>query len=122
MLQGLLLAWSRLIECPFVLAFLAGWSGLQPADDGIRYYSLKDPNPEPGLAWFVLNAFFLVGVVVLVTLALGVAFGSFRYWLLEKFPHNRFNGAPEDDPAITLRLTNDEPSPPHDLAPDEIQR
>jgi hypothetical protein len=77
---------------------------LQPSDDGIRYFSLKDPEPERGLAWFVLNAFFLIAVALGVTLGLGIAFGSFRLWLLERFPHNRFNGTPEDDPGETFRL------------------
>jgi hypothetical protein len=77
---------------------------LQPADDGVRFFSLKDPEPERGLAWFILNAFFLISVSLLVTLGLGIAFGSFRVWLLEKYPHNRFNGSPPDDPAETLRL------------------
>lgn len=71
----------------------------------IKYYTLKDPNPEPSLAWFVLNAFFLVAVVVGATLALGIAFGSFRVWLMSRFPNNRFNGAPPDDPVLSFRLT-----------------
>ena len=40
----------------------------------------------------------------LVALVLGIAFGAFRVWLLEKYPHNRFNGVPEDDPGETFRL------------------
>ncbi len=67
---------------------------------------LKDPEPEHGLAWFVLNAFFFVGVALVVTLGIGIAFGSFRVWLLEKFPHNRFNGTPDDDPGETFRLND----------------
>ncbi|MGH9320439.1 MAG: hypothetical protein ACRD3V_11230 [Vicinamibacteria bacterium] len=100
-----------------VLDLLARWPtalslvlSLQPVDDGIRYFSLKDPEPERGLAWFILNAFFLVGVALVATLAVGIAFGSFRYWLLEKFPNNRFNGVPEDDPAQTLRLNDTRPA------------
>ena len=77
---------------------------LQPPDDGIRFFSLKDPEPERGLAWFILNAFFLIAVSLAVTLGLGIAFGSFRVWLLEKYPHNRFNGSPPVDPAETFRL------------------
>jgi hypothetical protein len=90
-----------LARVPYALTLLFA---LQPADDGIQYFSLKDPEPERGLAWFVLNAFFLIAVALLVTLGLGIAFGSFRVWLLEKFPHNRFNGSPEDDPGETFRL------------------
>lgn len=75
------------------------------AQPAIKYYTLKDPNPEPSLAWFVLNAFFLIAVVLGVTITLGIAFGSLRVWLLSKFPNNRFNGAPADDPSLTFRLT-----------------
>ena len=80
---------------------------LQAAQPEIKFFNLKDPNPEPSLGWFILNAFFFVGVVLVVTIAIGLAFGSFRYWLLSKFPNNRFNGAPADDPAVTFRLTDD---------------
>jgi hypothetical protein len=90
-----------LARVPYGLAILFA---LQPADDGIKYFSLKDPEPERGLAWFVLNAFFLIAVALAVTLGIGIAFGSFRVWLLEKFPRNRFNGTPEDDPGETFRL------------------
>jgi hypothetical protein len=86
---------------PFALPLLFA---LQPADDGIRYFSVKDPEPEQMFARFVLNAFFFIGVTLVVTLGIGIAFGSFRVWLLEKFPHNRFNGSPEDDPGKTFRL------------------
>ncbi|HXV62663.1 MAG TPA: hypothetical protein VEK15_18330 [Vicinamibacteria bacterium] len=79
----------------------------QTAQPEIKFFNLKDPNPEPSLAWFILNAFFFVGVVLLVTIAVGFAFGSFRYWLLSKFPNNRFNGAPADDPVANFRLTDD---------------
>ncbi len=77
---------------------------LQPAEQGIRFFSLKDPEPEHGLAWFILNAFFFVAIALAVTLGIGIAFGSFRVWLLEKFPNNRFNGTPIDDPGETFRL------------------
>ena len=77
---------------------------LQPADDGVKYFWLKDPEPERNLAWFILNAFFLIAVALLVTLGIGIAFGTFRVWLLENFPNNRFNGSPEDDPGKTFRL------------------
>lgn len=77
---------------------------LQPTDDGIKYFTLRDPGPERNLAWFVLNAFFLIAVALAVTIAVGVAFGTFRVWLLEKYPNNRFNGVPEDDPGETFRL------------------
>ncbi len=88
-----------LARVPFLAAAL-----LQPADDGIRYFTLKDPNPDPSLAWFILNAFFLIAVVLAVTLGIAIAFGSFRYWLLEKYPNNRFNGAPADDLSQSFRL------------------
>lgn len=70
----------------------------------IKYYTLKDPDPEPSLAWFVLNAFFYVGIVLLVAIGIGLALGWFRFWLLEKYPKNRFNGTPEDDLTETFRL------------------
>jgi hypothetical protein len=92
-----------LARVPYALPVLFA---LQPADDGIRYFSLKDPEPEHGLAWFILNAFFLIAVALLITIGLGIAFGGFRLWLLEKFPHNRFNGVPEDDPGETFRLSD----------------
>ncbi len=79
---------------------------LQPADDGIKYFTLRDPEPERNLAWFVLNAFFLIAVALVVTVGIGIAFGTFRVWLLEKYPHNRFNGLPEDDPGETFRLND----------------
>ena len=80
----------------------------QTDQPGIKFYSLKDPNPEPSLAWFILNAFYLVGVAILVVVCLGIVFGSFRLWLLEKFPNNRFNGTEEQDVSRTFRL-NDPP-------------
>lgn len=89
-----------LARAPYAL-----WA-LQPANDGIKFFSLKDPEPERGLAWFILNAFFLIAVALAVTVGLGIAFGWFRVWLLERYPHNRFNGIPEDDPGETLRLTD----------------
>ena len=99
------------------LALLARFPALAPlllffqppaeGDGGIRYFTLKDPDPDPSLAWFILNAFFLIAVVLAVTLGIAIAFGGFRYWLLERFPNNRFNGAPADDLAQTFRL-NDE--------------
>lgn len=91
----------------FLLPLLSSLASGQPADDGIEFFSLKDPNPEPSLAWFILNAFLLVGVAIVVILVLGVAFGSLRLWLLEKFPHNRFNGTPEDEISRSFRLTDD---------------
>ena len=94
---------EALARVPHALTLLFA---LQPADDGVRFFSLKDPEPEHGLAWFILNAFVLVGVALVVTLGLGIAFGSFRVWLLEKFPHNRFNGTPDDDPGETFRLND----------------
>lgn len=84
-----------LARAPFALPILFA---LQPADDGIKYFTLRDPESERNLAWFILNAFFLIAVALGVTLAIGIALGTFRVWLLEKFPHNRFNGTPVDDP------------------------
>jgi hypothetical protein len=83
---------------------------LQPGNDGVRYFSLKDPEPQHGLAWFVLNAFFLVAVALGATTLIGIAFGGFRWWLLEKFPNNRFNGAP-DEP-FSLSFPNEDPPKP----------
>jgi hypothetical protein len=74
----------------------------------IKYYNLKDPDPEPSLAWFVLNAFAFVGVTIAIVVGLGIAFGSFRLWLLAKFPNNRFNGTEDEDVSQTFRL-NDPP-------------
>jgi len=58
----------------------------------VHFYSLRDPEPERGLAWFVLNAFLLVGIALAITIGLGIAFGAFRAWLIQKYPDNRFNG------------------------------
>ena len=79
---------------------------LQATQPEIRYFSLKDPNPEPSIAWFILNAFFFIAIALSITFAIGVAFGGFRYWLLSKFPYNRFNGADKDDLVKTFRLTD----------------
>jgi hypothetical protein len=92
---------------PFLFQALPALLASQPPGEGIRYFSLKDPDPEPSLAWFILNAFLLIGVLLLATTVLGIAFGSFRLWLLEKFPHNRFNGAPRDEVSRAFRLTDD---------------
>ena len=62
----------------------------------VHFYSLRDPEPERGLAWFILNAFLLIGVALSVTVGLGLVFGAFRTWLLEKYPENRFNGNADD--------------------------
>jgi hypothetical protein len=86
---------------------------LQPPNDGIRYFSLKDPEPEHGLAWFVLNAFFLVGVGIGAAILLGIAFGGFRLWLLEKFPRNRFNGA-SDEPFSLSPFSSEEGAKPEE--------
>ncbi len=83
---------------------------LQANQPTVKFFTLKDPDPEPSFVWFILNAFFFVGVVALVTLGLGIAFGGFRMWLLTKFPHNRLNGADEDSIVHTFRL-NDLSSP-----------
>lgn len=90
---------NLLARVPFALPILFA---LQPAGEGIRYFSVKDPEPDPARAFalFVLNAFFLIGVALVVTLGMGIAFGTFRVWLLEKYPHNRFNGSPGE----TFRL------------------
>ncbi len=92
-----------LARVPFALPILFA---LQPADEGIRYFSVKDPEPDPerAFAWLVLNAFFFIAVALAVALGLGIAFGGFRVWLLEKYPHNRFNGVPKDSPGETFRL------------------
>jgi hypothetical protein len=82
----------------------------QSANDGVRFFSLKDPEPQHGLAWFILNAFFLVAVALGATLLMGIAFGGFRLWLLEKFPRNWFNGSP-DEP-FSLSFPRDEPTKP----------
>jgi hypothetical protein len=98
---------ALLARSPFTAALLLAF---QPANDGIRYYSLKSPQTEHGLAWFVLNAFVLVGVALGATLLLGIAFGGFRLWLLNKFPNNRFNGTP-DEP-FSLSFPRDDPVKP----------
>ena len=73
----------------------------------IEYFNLKDPNPEPSFVMFILNAFFFIAVVLLVTFAIGVAFGGFRFWLLGKYPNNPLNGADKEDIAETFRLSDD---------------
>lgn len=79
---------------------------IQATQPEIRYFTLKDPDPEPSIAWFILNAFFFIAVALTITLAIGVAFGSFRFWLLEKFPYNRLNGADKEDLSHTFRLND----------------
>ncbi len=67
---------------------------LQQIDESqVEFFSLRDPEPEKGLAWFMLNAFFLAAVVAGVAVGLGIIAGAFRTWLLEKYPDNRFNGS-----------------------------
>ncbi len=85
-----------------VLAFL--WT--QTEQPVIRYFTLKNPDPQPPFVWFILNAFYFIGIVAAVTLVIGIVFGGFRFWLLSKFPNNRFNGADKDDLAKTFRLTD----------------
>ena len=48
----------------------------------------------------------MLAVLAAVTFAIGLAFGGFRFWLLSKFPYNRFNGADKDAPTETFRLTD----------------
>jgi len=79
---------------------------LQTSQPEIQYFTLKDPNPEPSYVWFILNTFFFIGILLLVAFSIGIALGGFRYWLLAKFPHNRFNGVEEDDLAQTFRLND----------------
>jgi hypothetical protein len=95
--------WGLFERIPWALGALL-WA--QTDQPGIKFYSLKDPDPEPSLAWFILNAFFFVGIVLAVVLGIGIAFGSFRLWLLERFPNNRFNGADENDVGRTFRLND----------------
>ncbi len=85
-----------------VLAFLL----VQANQPGIRYFTLKDPDPEPTYVWVILNAFFFIGVMMLVMISLGMVFGGFRYWLLAKFPNNRFNGTDEEDLLHSFRLSD----------------
>lgn len=85
-----------------LLAFI--WT--QTDQPVIRYFTLKDPDPEPSFVWVILNTFFFIGVVLAITIGIGVAFGGFRFWLLSKFPYNRFNGEDKDDLAKTFRLTD----------------
>ena len=75
----------------------------QPA---IRYFTLKNPEPEPSFVWVILNTFFFIGVALAITIAIGVAFGGFRLWLLNKFPYNWFNGADKEDLSETFRLND----------------
>lgn len=95
--------WGLLEQFPRALSLFL-WA--QTDQPGVKFYTLKNPDPEPSLAWFILNAFFFIGIVLAVVVGLGIAFGSFRLWLLEKFPNNRFNGAEEDDVGRTFRLTD----------------
>jgi hypothetical protein len=79
------------------------WAQTKPA---IQYFTLKNPDPDPSFVWFILNAFFFVGVVLSIAFGIGLAFGGFRFWLLEKFPNNWLNGSDKDDPTKTFRLTD----------------
>ena len=85
-----------------VLAFLL----LQANQPAIRYFTLKDPNPDPSYVWVILNAFFFIGVMLIVMITLGTIFGGFRYWLLTKFPNNKFNGIDEEDLLHSFRLSD----------------
>ena len=85
-----------------LLAFL--WA--QTEHPAIHYFTLTDPDPEPSFVWFILNAFYFVGTVAAVTFGIGLAFGGFRFWLLSKFPYNRFNGSDKDNPTNTFKLTD----------------
>jgi len=75
----------------------------QPA---IRYFTLKDPDPEPSFVWFIVHTFYFIGIVLAVAFVAGLAFGGFRFWLLSKFPYNWLNGANKEDPTETFRLTD----------------
>jgi len=79
---------------------------LQVNESTVEFFTLTDPDPEPSFVWFILNAFFFIGVVLVATFAVGIAFGGFRMWLLTKFPNNRFNGKDEDDVVHTFRLND----------------
>ncbi len=79
---------------------------LQANQPAVRYFTLKDPNPEPSYVWVILNAFLLIGAMLLVAISLGVVFGGFRYWLLTKFPNNWFNGTDEEDLIHSFRLSD----------------
>ena len=79
---------------------------LQANQPAVRYFTLKDPNPEPSYVWVILNAFFFIGVMLLVMITLGTIFGGFRYWLLTKFPNNKFNGTDEEDLLHSFRLND----------------
>ena len=81
-------------------------SWVQKTQPQIEYFTLKNPDPEPSFVWFILNAFFFIAVALLVTFGIGVAFGSFRFWLLHKFPNNPLNGADKEDLAQTFRLND----------------
>ena len=72
----------------------------------IQYFTLTDPDPEPSFVWFILHTFYFIGIVLAVAFVVGLSFGGFRFWLLSKFPYNRFNGADKDDPTETFRLTD----------------
>ena len=85
-----------------LLAFI--WA--QTDQPVIRYFTLKDPDPEPSFVWVILNTFFFIGVALAITFGIGIAFGGFRFWLLSKFPNNRFNGADKNDLAKTFKLTD----------------
>lgn len=85
-----------------VLAFLQ----VQTAEPQIRFFNLTDPDPEPSIAWFILNAFLLVGAALGIMITFGFIFGGFRLWLLRRFPNNWFNGADKDDVSQTFRLTD----------------
>ena len=61
----------------------------------VKFFLLSDSEPEKGYVWFILSAFYLVGVALAVTIIIGVAAGAFRVWLMTKYPNNRFNGSPK---------------------------
>ena len=60
----------------------------QPA---IRYFTLTDPDPEPSFVWFILHTFYLIGIVLAVAFAIGIAFGGFRFWTRQTRPPTKLS-------------------------------
>ena len=63
-----------------------GFIWAQTDQPAIRYFTLKDPDPEPSFVWFILNTFFFIGVILAVTIAIGVAFGGFPLLAVVEIP------------------------------------
>ncbi len=81
---------------------------LQQKQGGVTFIDLKDPNPDPNLAWVILTTFVAIGVALAVAIGVGAGFGLLRIWVRKRFPNNRLNGTAAE-PITFLHLGQEEP-------------